>query len=64
MKIISPTNKLGRNEFRCFHCRKVNVSKNGEWVHWKDMEVHLCVPCDQLTVEWPERGGKKPPAKK
>lgn len=53
-----PLASLGRGQFRCFRCRKVFPMKDGDWHHWKAMEVHLCVACDKDTRNAPERDAR------
>jgi hypothetical protein len=50
------TTKPGKNEFKCFHCRKVFAKRDGDWFHWSGMEVHLCRLCDRSTAQKQERG--------
>lgn len=47
--------KLAKNQFKCFQCRKVFASKNGDWFNWNTMQVHLCEPCQKVTKDKPER---------
>jgi|GEM_PF-3164540 len=47
--------KLPKNQFRCFHCREACASRDGDWVNWDQMQVHLCRKCDRLTVKDPAR---------
>lgn len=42
-------------DFRCFQCRRYFGTKDGDWVKWESMEVHLCHTCDRETRELPER---------
>ncbi len=49
--------KLGKNEFKCFHCRMVFAKRDGDWFHWAGMEVHLCRGCDRDTADQPARTG-------
>ncbi len=41
--------------FKCFHCRNVFAQKDGDWIDWESMQVHLCRPCTKLTEHRPER---------
>jgi hypothetical protein len=47
--------KVGRNQFRCFHCRLIFAQKDGDWFDWDQMQVHLCRTCDKLTENRPQR---------
>ena len=47
--------KPGKNQFKCFHCRRIFSSKDGNWYTWNTMEVHLCNACEKATREKPER---------
>jgi hypothetical protein len=47
--------KPGKNEFKCFECRSIYSSKDGDWFAWNSMEVHLCRGCDKDTQNRPER---------
>jgi hypothetical protein len=47
--------KPGKNEFKCFQCRNITSSKEGDWHSWNAMEVHLCRVCDKTTQNRPER---------
>jgi hypothetical protein len=47
--------KLGKNKFKCFHCRMIFSQREGGWVNWNAMQVHLCIACDKLTLKRPER---------
>ncbi|HUP56677.1 MAG TPA: hypothetical protein VM598_04435 [Bdellovibrionota bacterium] len=53
--MMHPTTKLARNQFKCFQCRKVFAQRDGDWINWNQMQVHLCRGCDKLTTERPER---------
>lgn len=63
----APVKKLGRGESRCFRCRKVFMSKEGEWCRWipqnggvnNGTEVHLCRKCNNETQGTSERGGNR-----
>jgi hypothetical protein len=50
--------KPARNQFKCFHCRLIFASKDGDWHAWNTMEVHLCQPCEKETRARPERKTK------
>jgi hypothetical protein len=50
-----PLATLAKGQFRCFRCRGVFMMKDGDWYHWKAMEVHLCNSCDKQTRNAPER---------
>jgi hypothetical protein len=50
--------KVGRNQFKCFHCRLVFAQKDGDWHNWDQMQVHLCRTCDKLTEGKPQRLNK------
>jgi hypothetical protein len=50
-----PEPKAGRNQFKCFQCRKIFATKDGEWRDWNEMQVHLCFGCDKQTLDKPER---------
>jgi hypothetical protein len=52
------TKTPGRGQFKCFQCRKIFQMKDGDWHLWKSMEVHLCLQCEKLTRDKPERNGK------
>ena len=47
--------KMGKGQFKCFHCRNIYPQKDGSWHHWNSMEVHLCKTCDRTTKERAER---------
>jgi hypothetical protein len=47
--------KVGRNQFRCFHCRLIFAQRDGEWFDWNQMQVHLCRSCDKITEKEPQR---------
>ncbi len=47
--------KPGKGQFKCFHCRQFFPNKDGDWHHWKNMEVILCRTCEKLTHNHPER---------
>lgn len=47
--------KIGKNEFRCYHCRRVLPKKDGDWFNWNHMQVHLCNACNKATASRPER---------
>ncbi len=49
------TAKLAKNQTTCFHCRKVVLTKDIQWVDWSSMQVRLCPSCERTTVEKPER---------
>jgi phage FluMu protein Com len=49
------TMKLSKNQFRCFHCRRVFAQRDGDWINWDSMQVHLCNSCNKLTAKRPER---------
>jgi hypothetical protein len=53
----SPTTtaKLRNGEFKCFQCRKVTPSKDGDWYPWGGMQVHLCRGCERETAKNPSR---------
>lgn len=55
MTATATATKLARNQFRCFHCRRVFSNRDGSWVNWSTMQVHLCKPCNQVTAKAPER---------
>jgi len=56
----STTNdKPGRGQFKCYQCRKIYASKDGDWYTWENMEVHLCKACDKSTQTRPERKIRK-----
>ncbi len=42
--------KAGKNEFKCFHCREIRAKRDGDWVDWGNMQVHLCRTCDRDTA--------------
>jgi hypothetical protein len=50
--------KPGKGQFKCFHCRRIFLSKDGDWHPWRTMEVHLCRGCEKLTQKSPERTGR------
>lgn len=52
--------KPAKNQFRCFHCRRLFAQRDGDWFDWDAMQVHLCRPCDHLTEKRPERARKGP----
>ncbi len=43
--------KVGRNQFKCFHCRLIFAQRDGDWFNWDQIQVHLCKKCDKLTQE-------------
>jgi hypothetical protein len=47
--------KLPKNKFKCFRCRLIFAQRDGDWVNWESMQVHLCKSCDSLTLKSPER---------
>ncbi|MCC7442704.1 MAG: hypothetical protein IT285_13800 [Bdellovibrionales bacterium] len=47
--------KLQKNQFKCFHCRKVFAQRDGNWFAWGMMQVHLCWNCDKATAKRAER---------
>jgi len=47
--------KAPRGQFKCFQCRLLFSQRDGDWVHWDSMEVHLCRGCDHATAKAPER---------
>lgn len=49
------TTKLSKNQFKCFQCRMIFAQRDGDWVNWENMQVHLCRRCDKLTEKKPER---------
>ena len=51
--------KLGKNQFKCYHCRLVFSTKDGDWFDWEQMQVHLCRSCAKLTEKKPQRGPEK-----
>jgi hypothetical protein len=53
--MASTETKLAKNQFRCFHCRRVFAQRDGDWFNWEFMQVHLCKSCDTLTKKRPER---------
>ena len=46
---------LPKGHLRCFQCKKVIPSKDGEWRSWTTMQAFLCKPCDKATAKRPER---------
>jgi hypothetical protein len=52
---VSSAPKIGKGQFKCFHCRKVYLQKDGDWHRWQSMEVHLCKGCESKTRTSPER---------
>lgn len=50
-----------RNEFKCFHCRLIHPRRDGQWLRWDDIEVHLCVACERLTRNAPQRQAARGP---
>jgi hypothetical protein len=46
---------VGKNQFKCFHCRHVFAKKDGDWFNWDQMQVHLCNTCDKSTKQTPQR---------
>ena len=57
--IPTTTAKLAKNQFKCFHCRRVFLQRAGDWFHWESMQVHLCYPCNKETVTRPERAASR-----
>lgn len=53
-----PLPKPGKGQFRCFQCRQLFRSKDGNWYMWTSMEVHLCNGCEKTTRDQPERQNK------
>jgi hypothetical protein len=53
--MIPTTAKLGKNQFKCFHCRLIFPQRDGDWFNWKSMQVHLCFGCNKITEQRPER---------
>lgn len=49
------TAKPGKNQFKCFSCRLIFASRDGDWFDWDHMQVHLCHKCDRQTAAVPER---------
>jgi hypothetical protein len=47
--------KLTKNQFKCFYCRSVFAQRDGDWIDWNQMQVHLCKSCNVLTERRPER---------
>ncbi len=58
MKVFQ-TSKLGKNQFKCFHCRLIFAQRDGDWVNWDQMQVHLCRGCNLTTQSHPERSDSK-----
>ncbi len=46
---------IGKNQFKCFHCRHLFNKKDGQWMNWEQMQVMLCKDCDKVTAKAPER---------
>jgi hypothetical protein len=46
--------KIGRNQFRCFHCRLVFAQKDGDWFDWNHKQIHLCRKCEKVKAKSPE----------
>jgi len=53
-----PTTKPRSGQFKCFRCRELFPSKEGDWHSWQTMEVHLCRKCEKETQNTPERKGR------
>jgi hypothetical protein len=53
--MVPTASRLAKNQFKCFHCRLVFAQRDGKWLNWASMQVHLCKPCEKLTKERPER---------
>ncbi len=47
--------KAGKGQFKCFHCRQIFAMKDGDWVDWDSMQVHLCRTCEKKTADEPQR---------
>jgi len=45
----SPLSPKRAGDFRCFRCRRYFTSKDGNWIKWEHMEVHLCHSCERDT---------------
>ena len=46
---------LPKGHLRCFHCKKVLASKDGEWRSWTTLQAFFCKECDRETAKRPER---------
>jgi hypothetical protein len=55
MEPTDPQVKPGKGQFKCFVCRKIFQNKDGDWLTWNNMEVHLCRVCEKATKGKPER---------
>lgn len=51
--------KPGKNQFKCFQCRKIHSNREGDWVNWDSMQVHLCRVCDAATANAVQRSHDK-----
>lgn len=47
--------KHSKSHFKCFNCRLVTSRRDGDWVNWNEMQVHLCPPCVKATATYKER---------
>lgn len=47
--------KLPRNMFKCFQCREIFTQRDGAWIDWNSIQVHLCHSCDKQTENREER---------
>lgn len=47
--------KLPRNTFKCFQCRALFNQREGTWIDWDTMQVHLCDPCERTTKDHEDR---------
>lgn len=46
-----PEKKLAKGTFKCFQCRKIFQTKDGDWFDWNQMQVHMCWSCDKATTK-------------
>jgi hypothetical protein len=49
------TTRVPKNQFKCYHCRNLFAQREGDWFHWGNMQVHLCLSCSAATKGRPER---------